>query len=107
MTSEKDDVPVNTRERTLTAKGAENRLHILTNARRGKLSQLTAKSNEIDLLLNSEELPAVHDIQKEFKVYKKQYEEFNECNCAVASCLNAEEKEGFGFNQRMNNACVA
>ena len=108
MTSEKDDVPVNTRERPLTAKGAENRLHILTNARRGKLSQLTAKSNEIELLLNSEELPAVHDIQKEFKVYKKQYEEFNECSCAVASCLNAEEKEvdqQFWF-QSKNEQCL-
>ena len=54
---------------------------------------MTAKSNEIELLLNSEELLTVYDIQKEFKVYKNQYEEFIECNCAVVSCLNDKEKE--------------
>ena len=39
---------------------------------------------------------------------KKQYEELNECNCAVASCLNAEEKEvdqQFWF-QSKNEQCL-
>lgn len=81
------------RQRVLTAKGLEEKLHNLTTARRGKLGQMTAKSNEIERLISSESLPPINDVQEQMKVYKKLHEEFIEFNSAVLLYLNDEEKD--------------
>lgn len=56
--------------RTLIDKGLEEKLHSKINIRRGKLRQLTAKSNGIELL--TEPACNLNNIKtKHFKIYKR------------------------------------
>lgn len=79
---EEDAVTLTERKRVPTVKGLEEKLHFKINARRSKLRQLTAKSNEIDLLMeNACNLLEVENIQ--FRIYKRMFEEFVEINGSV------------------------
>lgn len=80
MADESQDVLSDVRhddcQRTLTAKGMEEKLHHLTTARGGKLGKMTAKSNEREKLLQSENVPDLKD-------YNKLHEEFIAYNQAM------------------------
>lgn len=72
-----------TRKRGRTAKRLEDKLHRLMDSRTGKLAQMTARSNEVERLMDSDS-PNVTDImEKEMRAYKRLYEEFVELNSSV------------------------
>lgn len=62
-----------------TEKGFGGKLYQYISARRSKLRLLTAKSNQIELLMEGRSR-LVHIVQKEMKTYKKLYQEFIELN---------------------------
>lgn len=74
-----------------TEKGLE-KLHQYINARRAKLRLLTAKYNQIERLLGSDD-NLTHIEQKEMKHYKKLYEEFIKLNESVKLHLKEEDHE--------------
>nr|XP_055033829.1 uncharacterized protein LOC129422128 [Misgurnus anguillicaudatus] len=89
---DEDAITQTQRKRAPTVKGLEEKLHLKINARRSKLRQLTAKSNEIELLMeNACNLLDVENIQ--FKVYKQLFEEFVEINGSVLLYLVDEEHD--------------
>ena len=89
-----DAISQTSRQRELTAKRLEEKLHRLIGQRRGKLlGQMTAKSNEVERLMDNDSLSDVNDVQKEMKVYNRLYEEFVELISSVMLYLKEEEKE--------------
>lgn len=83
----------------------EEKLHQCINARRSKLRQLTAKSNQIERLMEDEN-NVTHIDQKEIRCYNKLFEEFVELNHSVALYLNEEESEydqTFWFEPKRSN----
>ena len=78
------------RKRELTPKALEEKLNSLIRSRRGKLGQLTAKSNDIERLLSNEEewSPDITTVQRELKAYGEIYQEFVAFNSSVLSYLN-------------------
>lgn len=88
-----------------TEKGLEEKLHQYINARRAKLRLLTAKSNQIEHLMeNDDNLMCIE--QKELKQYKKLYEEFTDLNESVKLYLKEEEKEAdqtYWFEPKASN----
>lgn len=92
MADEEDDdaITQSERKRALTDKGWEEKLSSKINARRGKLRQLTAKSNEIELLMenacNLDEVKNNH-----LKFYERLLGEFVESNTSVLLYLKEEE----------------
>ncbi len=93
MADDEDDdaaITESERRRALTDKGLEEKLHNKINARRGKLRQLTAKSNEIEQLMEND--CNLNDVElKQFKNYKRLFEEFVESNASVLLYLQEEE----------------
>ncbi len=93
MADDEDDdaaITESERRRALTDKGLEEKLHNKINARRGKLRQLTAKSNEIEQFM--ENYCNLNDVElKQFKNYKRLFEEFVENNASVLLYLKEEE----------------
>lgn len=74
-----------------TEKGLEEHLHRQMNARRAKLSQLTAKMNKINVLMKeNEDADTVDDHLNECS---KLLNDFDQCNEAVLILLSKEERE--------------
>lgn len=88
-----------------TENGLEEKLHQYINARRAKLRLLTAKSNQIERLLESDD-NLTHIEQKEMKHYKKLYEELIELNESVKLYLKEEEHKAdqtYWFKPKVSN----